>query len=326
MTIRDRGVEWGYSAAWRLVRMLPQRTAVSLFRMGADRAARRNGESIQKLAANLRVVVGPEMPEDQFDELVRDAMRSYARYWMEAFRLPSKTREYHLEYFRLRGEHILKDNHAAGRGSVLALSHSGNWDAAGAWVCASGLPLTTVAERLKPEGVYRRFVAYREGLGMEILPLTGGDRPTMDVLIERASADSVVPLLADRDFSTRGIQVDFFGRKTRMPGGPAILALRTGAPLYVVPLWYEEDHLAGEVVPVPVPDPASASLDERVRVVTQRIADRFAEYIARHPADWHMLAPMFRPDRPKPAREPAGPRAAAPDEASASAGAGAVAD
>ncbi len=320
MNIRDRGVEWGYSAAWRLVRMLPERTAASLFRTGADRAARRGGDGVQKLAANLRVVVGPDMPEDQFDQLVRDAMRSYARYWMEAFRLPSRTREHHLDYFRLRGGHILVDNHAAGVGSVLALSHSGNWDSAGAWVCASGMPLTTVAERLKPEGLYRRFLAYRENLGMEILPLTGGDRPLMDVLGERVGAGVVVPLLADRDFSTRGIQVDFFGRKTRMPGGSAILALRTGAPLYVVPLWYEADHLAGDMVPVPLPDPASGSLDERVRVVTQRIADRFATYIAAHPADWHMLAPMFRPDRPGPARAPAAPGAVTPDQASADAG------
>ncbi|HKD96111.1 MAG TPA: phosphatidylinositol mannoside acyltransferase, partial [Micromonosporaceae bacterium] len=113
------------------------------------------------------------------------------------------------------------------------------------------------------------------------------------------------------------IQVDFFGRKTRMPGGPAILALRTGVPLFVVPLWYEEKHLAGEVIPVPMPDPASGSLDERVRVVTQRMADAFAEAIAAHPADWHMLAPMFRPERPV-AKE----RPAAQDQA----GAGAVAD
>ncbi|HKD97737.1 MAG TPA: phosphatidylinositol mannoside acyltransferase, partial [Micromonosporaceae bacterium] len=205
---------------------MPEPAAAAVFRAGADRAAARNGEGVKRLAANLRVVVGPDMPEDEFKLLVRDAMRSYARYWMEAFRLPSKTPQQHVDDFDLHDAHLLLDNHAAGRGCVLALSHSGNWDAAGAWVCANGMPLTTVAERLKPEAVYQRFLAYRESLGMEILPLTGGDRPVMDVLIERANAGAVVPLLADRDFSTRGIQVDFFGRKTRMPGGPAILALR----------------------------------------------------------------------------------------------------
>jgi lauroyl/myristoyl acyltransferase len=313
-------MEWGYVAAWRTVRLLPEGAAAAVFRAGADRAAKRNGAGVQRLAANLRAVVGPDLPEAELKLLVRDGMRSYARYWMEAFRLPSKTREQHLDYFHFRNNHLLLDNHAAGRGSVLALPHSGNWDAAGAWVCASGMPLTTVAERLKPEAVYQRFVAYRESLGMEILPLTGGDRPLMDVLAERAMAGAVVPLLADRDFSTRGIQVDFFGRKTRMPGGPAILALRTGVPLFVVPLWYEEDHLGGDVIPVPMPDPASGSLDERVRVVTQRIADRFAESIAAHPADWHMLAPMFRPDRER------RPGSRAESGAQDQAGAGAVAD
>lgn len=320
MSIRDRGLEWGYMAAWRTVRLMPERAAAAVFRAGADRAAKRDSGGVARLAANLRVVVGPELPEEELRLLVRDAMRSYARYWMEAFRLPSKSAEQHLEYFRLNNEELLLDNHAAGRGCVLALSHSGNWDAAGAWVCASGMPLTTVAERLKPEAVYQRFLAYRQSLGMEILPLTGGDRPLMDVLAERVNGGAVVPLLADRDFSTRGIQVDFFGRKTRMPGGPAILALRTGAPLFVVPLWYKEDHLAGQVIPVPMPDPASGSLDERVRIVTQRMADHFAEYISAHPADWHMLAPMFRPERER--RPGARDREGSRDQA----GAGAVAD
>lgn len=173
------------------------------------------------------------MPEAELDELVRRGLRSYARYWMEAFRLPALSREQILATFRLDQEELLSSAVAAGRGVVIALPHAGNWDAAGAWVAANGWPITTVAERLKPEGVYERFLAFRQRLGMEILPTQGGERPAFDVLVDRLRAGAVVPLLADRDLSARGVEVDFFGARTRMPAGPALLALRTGAPLYV---------------------------------------------------------------------------------------------
>jgi phosphatidylinositol dimannoside acyltransferase len=171
---------------------------------------------------------------------------------------------------------------------VIALPHAGNWDAAGAWVAAQGWPITTVAERLKPEGVYERFLAFRRSLGMEIIPLTGGGRPPLDILADRLRAGAAVPLLADRDLSSRGVEVRFFGGRTRMPPGPALLALRTGAPLYVAHLWYEPDRPVAQL-DGPIEVPVDGPLDVRVREVTQRVADRLAEGIARHPADWHML-------------------------------------
>jgi phosphatidylinositol dimannoside acyltransferase len=194
---------------------------------------------------------------------------------------------------------VLLANVAAKRGSVLALSHSGNWDAAGAWVAAMGMPITTVAERLQPEELYERFLAFRQGLGMEILPLTGGDRPVMDVLADRVKAGSVVPLLADRDFSRRGVAVEFFGRKTRMPAGPALLALQTGAPLYTVNMYYEPAGPIGRLsAPLTLPAIDSGNLTERVQMVVQMIADNFAAGIREYPQDWHMLAKMFVPERP----------------------------
>jgi KDO2-lipid IV(A) lauroyltransferase len=298
--VNDRAVELGYAAAWRVTRALPRRTAYALFRAGADRAVRKPGESIERLAENLRVVVGPDYPEEQFQDLVRAAVRSYARYWCDAFRLPSQTPEQNRTGFVLHGQEVLLANCAAGRGSILALSHSGNWDAAGAWVAAMGMPITTVAERLRPEALYERFLAFRQALGMEILPLTGGERPVMDVLLERVQAGTVVPLLADRDFSRAGIPVMFFGRRTRMPAGPAILAIRTGAPLYTCDMWYEDRGPVGRVsAPLPLPEPESGTLSERVAVVTQRIADNFAAGIRRRPEDWHMLAKMFVRESPK---------------------------
>lgn len=287
----------GYAAAWRLVRALPLPVARAAFRAGADCAYRKGGKGTGRLADNLRRVVGPQLPKEEFDALVRRGLRSYARYWMEMFRLPSLSREQILCGFRLERGHLLGEDVAAGRGAVVALPHAGNWDAAGAWVAAMGWPMTTVAERLKPEGVYERFLAFRRGLGMEIIPLTGGPQPPLDVLADRISKGHVVPLLADRDLSARGVDVEFFGARTRMPPGPALLALRTGAPLYVVSMWYEHDAACGRLEgPLEVPGPETGPLDQRVRVLTQQVADRLAAGIAQHPEDWHMMQRMWLAD------------------------------
>ncbi|MFE9693309.1 phosphatidylinositol mannoside acyltransferase [Micromonospora sp. NPDC005806] len=286
--------EAGFVAGWRLVRALPGRVVAAAFRAGADRAHRKGGRSTARLRANLRRVVGPQVSDAELDALVKQGLRSYARYWMEAFRLPALSRREILAGFRLDGQEKLAADVAAGRGAVVALPHAGNWDAAGAWVAATGWPITTVAERLKPEGVYERFLAFRQGLGMEILPTHGGDRPAFDVLLDRLRTGAVVPLLADRDLSARGVEVEFFGGRTRMPAGPALLAIRTGAPLYVASMWYEPDAACATLEgPLELPDPDSGPLDERVRVLTQRIADSLAAGIARHPEDWHMLQRMW---------------------------------
>ncbi len=302
--------EAGYVAGWRLVRALPRPVVAAAFRAGADRAHRRGGGGTARLRANLRRVVGPQVSEAELDGLVKRGLRSYARYWMEAFRLPALSRREILAGFRLDGAEKLAADVASGRGAVVALPHAGNWDAAGAWVAATGWPITTVAERLKPEGVYERFLAFRQGLGMEILPTHGGDRPAFDVLLDRLRSGAVVPLLADRDLSARGVEVEFFGGRTRMPPGPALLAIRSGAPLYVTSMWYEPDAACAAIEgPLALPDPESAPLDERVRTVTQRIADGLAAGIARHPEDWHMLQRMWLDQRTDGSTTPAEPPA-----------------
>ncbi|MDG4830260.1 phosphatidylinositol mannoside acyltransferase [Solwaraspora sp. WMMD1047] len=305
-------VELGYLAGWRLIRALPRPVAAAAFRAGADHAHRKGGRGTARLAENLRRVVGPDLPPAEFDALVRAGLRSYARYWMEMFRLPVLSREQRLATFRLDGEDLLAADMAAGRGVVVALPHAGNWDAAGAWVAAKGWPITTVAERLRPEGVYERFVAFRERLGMEIIPLTGGQQPPVDVLADRLTRGHLVPLLADRDLSARGVPVTFFGAPTRMPAGPALLAIRTGAPLYVTSMWYEPDMARAALTgPLTVPDPDSAPLDQRVRAITQQIADQLAVGIARHPEDWHMLQRMWV-EPASPTRAPSQPPTPAP--------------
>lgn len=291
--------ELGYGAAFTLIPKLPRSLVWPCFAAAAAYGSRRyrggrGGKGTLTLASNLRRVVGDGPSDAQLAELVDRGLRSYARYYLEAFRLPGRSRAEHLTGFRLERDELLARDVAAGTGAVIALPHAGNWDAAGAWVAAKGWPIVTVAERLKPESVYRRFLHFRRSLGMEILPTVGGERPAFDVLEERLRAGYVVPLLADRDLTARGVEVGFFGGRTKMPAGPALLALRTGAPLYAVSMWFDPDAAAGRLEgPIPLPSPEEGALDVRVRLLTQRIADVLAEGIARNPQDWHMLQRLW---------------------------------
>ena len=286
--MKDRLIEFGYAAGWRVVRALPLPVARRIFQAGADRAYAKNGPGTQRLRRNLR-----QVRPDMSDELVRDGLRSYARYWLEAFRLPSQTRQQFLDGFGISPEHYdwLKTAVADGKGLVLALPHVGNWDAAAAWAVSNDWPMITVAERLKPEAVFEQFVAYREKLGLEVLPLTGGRRAPLDVLAEKLQQGYAVALLGDRDLSRNGVEVEFFGGRTRMPAGPAILAIRTGAPLFAVDLSFTPTQTYA--VLRRITPPTEGALDVRVKATTQLLADAYAAGIADHPQDWHMLQKLW---------------------------------
>jgi phosphatidylinositol dimannoside acyltransferase len=287
----DRLTDVGYAAGWRAVRMLPEPAAHGLFDGGARWAARRQGKGTRQLRANLRVATGLEGPD--LDALTDAALRSYARYWQEAFRLPTlgSTRIVHRTV--APGVAHLDKARADGRPVILALPHSGNWDAAGVWfIDWLGGPFMTVAERLRPESLYRRFLEYRESLGMRVVPLTGGERPSSAVLRDWLDDGGSVCLLMDRDLGASGVPVSFFGRPTTMPGGPALLAAQTNASLHPVICQFTESGWRLAIHPeVPLDD--GARLRDRVATATQAVADAFAASIAGQPEDWHMLGRIW---------------------------------
>jgi KDO2-lipid IV(A) lauroyltransferase len=297
-TARDRAVAFGYTAGWSLVKTMPRGMSSRAFRAAADLATVRNGTGTRQLRKNLRRVVGPAMSELRMDALVGDALRSYARYWRETFILESMD---HAAVARSFDEHMTGREHIdagleRGKGVILALPHMGNWDASGIWLVAHSGPFTTVAERLKPEAVFDRFVEYRQSIGMEVIALTGGDRSATSVLAERLRANRAVCLLADRDLSRSGIEVDFFGERAKMPAGPALLAATTGASLHVVHSYFPDDTSWGHDISAPIDLPEDGALREKVTVGTQRMADLFAEGIAKRPVDWHMLQRLWLAD------------------------------
>ena len=303
--MKDEIADAAYALGWAAVRHVPEPVAREVFMLIADRAWHRRGRGVRQLEKNLRRVVGDGPTEAELRELSRRGMRSYLRYWLEAFRLPAMSRERILSGMRLTGAEGLWKDLDAGRGVVLALPHMGNWDHAGAWVALSGAPFTTVMERLKPESLYDRFVAYRAGLGMEVLPASGGDGGVFGTLAERLAQGRLVCLVADRDLTANGVEVEFFGRPARFPAGPAALAVRTGAALRPVTLWYEDGGW-GARVHDEIPVPAEGGHAERVQAMTQSVARVFEAGIAAHPEDWHMLQRVWVEDLPVRRRRRAG--------------------
>jgi lauroyl/myristoyl acyltransferase len=296
--VRERAAELGYVAGWGVVKSVPGPLAGRAFRAAADAATVRNGAGARQLRANLRRVVGPQMSEQRLDALVGDALRSYARYWLETFRLPRMDRHDVAERIdkNMIGAANVTEGLARGKGVVLAVHHSGNWDTGGVWLVENHGPFTTVAERLRPESLFDRFVAYRESLGFEIAPLTGGTRSPMEMLTARLRANGVVCLLADRDLSHTGVEVDFFGEPARMPPGPALLAATTGAALLPSACYFLPDGWGLRIdPPVHLPE---GRLRAKVMAGTQAMAHAFEVTIAEHPADWHMLQPLWTADLP----------------------------
>ena len=287
-----------YSVGWRLVRVVPERIGRRVFERTPDRAWRTPRGGVTQLEANLRRVVGPHATPAQLRALSRAGMRSYLRYFYEMFRLPAMSGGVINGRTRCTGIDVLEGHLRAGRGVVAALPHMGNWDHAGAWITLRGTPLTTVAERLRPERLFERFLAFREGLGMEVLPLTdggSGSAGSAGRLARRLREGRLVCLLADRDLTASGIEVDFFGERARMPAGPAALAERTGAALMPVSLWYEGAHWCIRVHDeIPVPEKGDRA--SRTRAMTQELARVFEGAIAEHPEDWHMLQRVFTAD------------------------------
>ena len=284
-------VYWGYNLAWKIIRWIPEGKAYSLADRFADFIYARNGKGVNRLRTNYQRV-RPELDNAQLEFLVNAGMRSYLRYWCDTFRFPAWSKERLLSTTVCENESFLRDPIAEKRGCIVALPHAGNWDHAGAYFCATGIPLTTVAEHLKPEKLFRKFLEYRTAIGMEVLDL---DSRSIAVLSQRLRSGKLVALVADRDLSKNGIPVNFFGTGGQMPAGPALLAIQTGADLITAFVKYEEVGIRiifGEAIAVP----ETGSIQEKAAVMTQVIADRFAEQLAVHTVDWHMLQRIWRDD------------------------------
>ncbi len=283
-----------YRAASVAARALPERAVLPVAGLAGRIAARRLASRRLIVERNLRRVHG-DLDEAALQHLVEGTFTSYAHYWLESFRLPGTPAAVLDARMRTVGLEHIDAGLDAGRGVIVALPHLGSWEWSAFWLTeVMGRDVSVVVEPIDPPELAQWFVGLREALGMEVIPLG----PSAGTACSRALRQNrVLALLCDRDLGGGGITVDLFGEATTLPGGPATLALRTGAPIVPAICTFDIDggHL-GQVLP-PLDTTRTGSLRTDVARVTQDLADALETLIRRAPDQWHLLQPNWESDR-----------------------------
>lgn len=278
-----------YSALWKIVRLLPEKSAYSLFQFIAKTAYKRNGKRVQRLRSNYQMV-SPNATSADLEVMVRAGLSSAMRYWCDTFRISDWSRDKILDSTRANNEEFLFDPVIQKRGVIVAVPHAGNWDHAGAYFCAKGARVNTVAEHLKPERLFRKFLAHRERMGMRVLDLSAKVLDDLRKILREEK--ELVALVADRDLSRSGINVRFFDKTARMPAGPAILAYETEADLITAYVSYREKGIEVFFTP-PIKVNRDADRTTEIARLTQVMASRFEDAIRKDPVSWHMQQRIF---------------------------------
>jgi KDO2-lipid IV(A) lauroyltransferase len=249
---------------------------------------------VDHLRRVLRDISGSEPDEKLIARMTRLAYRGYARYWVEGARLPRLSPELVHERMWMEGLDNLAKPMAAGDGVVMALPHIGSWEWGGSFLDGIGYHMTAVAEVLEPEDLFEWFIEQRRAMGLTIVPL---DAEASGVLIKTLRNGGLVGLLCDRDLVGNGIEVEFFGETTTFPGGPATLALRTGATLITAAVYSGPGKMHHATISGPIDTTRQGSMRADVGRLTQEIARHFEDYIRRTPEQWHMFQPNWPSDR-----------------------------
>ncbi|MDP9005904.1 MAG: phosphatidylinositol mannoside acyltransferase [Actinomycetota bacterium] len=223
----------------------------------------------------------------------RHSFDSYARYWIESFRLPALSgSEIDAGMWACGLDHLRKAL-AAGNGAILALPHLGGWDFGGAWLARRGHPLTVVVEPVEPPELLAWFSALRSEVGLTVIPLGPSAGPAV---LRALRANRAVALLCDRDIGGGGVEVEFFGERTTLPAGPATLALRSGAAILPTAVYFEGTSSHRGVIRPPLPMERRGSLRDDAARLTQDLATELESLIRAAPEQWHLFQPNWPSD------------------------------
>ncbi len=283
-----------FMTLWKVAPKIPLPLVYALTNLSADIVWRLNLSSVKQMRKNYAQFAGKAPSE----RLVREGVRSYFRCFGQQFTLPGWSKKQIKRSMTYPGAEATKELMKEGP-VILALTHSGNWDLAGAWFCQNYGPILTVAEKLDPPELFDAFVEFREGLGMEIIGVGPGEH-IFGKLVEKAKGRGLlVPLLADRDISGSGIEVDLGAGKALVAAGPAALAKALNRPLIAGYMSYSKvgrDWVvhAHFTEPIPMPEPGPDETD--VEAWTRAWVDRISPVISEHLVDWHMMQKVFVAD------------------------------
>jgi phosphatidylinositol dimannoside acyltransferase len=281
-----------YRGAAALAQRLPGSVVDAMVPRVAGLAARSPGERRAMVERHQRRVE-PGLTGEALRQRVRDVYRSYTRYYAESFRLPSIGLDELDARHTAEGFEHIDEARAAGTGPIMVLPHLGSWEWSAFWLTrVRHLPVTAVVERIEPPALFDWFVEFRHSIGMEIVPLGADAGKTIMAAVRKRH---VIALLCDRDIGRSGAEVTFFGEKTTLPSGPAVLAMRTGAPLLPTAIYDQGRHHHGVVCP-PIPVERQGSFRQDVARITQAIADALEALIRRAPEQWHLMQPNWPSD------------------------------
>ncbi|MEX0833163.1 MAG: phosphatidylinositol mannoside acyltransferase [Actinomycetota bacterium] len=290
-SLKERLAYWTYAGAERAAELLPVRAGRRIFELGGRLAYRLMGGARSTVAGNFSRVLGSPADSEAVQATTREAFRLYARYWYETFRLRVTPREEFDKRMSYEGLEHFEEALSKGNGVIAVLPHMGNWDAAGHWLALAGYQVVSVAEELKPERLLELFKRHREELGVTILTLSSNGHVGKR-LAEYLNDNWIVALIADRDLSGRGVEVEMFGGKRTLPAGPALLSVTTGAPILVCPVYTTDEGWFCRAS-APIEFERTGNTRDDVRAATRKMAEEFERAIAAHPVDWHMFQPAW---------------------------------
>jgi KDO2-lipid IV(A) lauroyltransferase len=284
-----------YRSAYAIAQVLPGSVVDVLAPGVAGLAAFRPGDQRAMVERHQRRV-DPGLNGAELQRRVREVFRSYGRYYGESFRLPTIAADELDRGLTRDGFEHVEESLARGVGPMLVLPHLGSWEWCAYWLTrVRKIPVTAIVERLEPPALFDWFVEFRERIGMEIVPL-GPDAGR--AIVKAIKQAHVIALLCDRDIGGGGSEVTFFGETTTLPSGPAVLALRTGAPLIPTGVYDQGGGRHHAVIRPPIPVERRGSFRDDVARITQAMAGELEGLIRRRPEQWHLLQPNWPSDRP----------------------------
>jgi len=292
-SLADRLTVLAYRGGARTAAALPESAAASSASFLAPAVSQAMKGRRSMVERHLQRVAGGSLSPDELRRGVKGAFESYTRYWIESFRLPYLSPAEIDRQFSYTGVNYMEDGLCAGNGVILALPHLGGWEWAGRWCIERGMKLTVVVEALNPPELFEWFVSFRRSLGMNVVPL-GPEAGR--VVLKALRNNEVVCLLCDRDLGGGGIDVEFFGERTKIPGGPATLALRTGAALLPTAVYFDGAYNHRGVVRPPLTVQRSGKTRAEVNELTQKLAHELEGLIREAPEQWHLFQPNWPTD------------------------------
>jgi KDO2-lipid IV(A) lauroyltransferase len=277
-------IYWLHRVATFLVRFVPLRLAYALASLLALATPVLWPQHYRRAEANLAKVLGPGHDPRELRRLVRRTFQNYALYIVDLLRLPHTDPEEIRRRMEVRGWERVEEARHSGRGIVFVSGHIGSFDVGPAVLVAKGMRVNAIVETLKPARWNECVQRLRQLCGVRPLPIETGVREMFQAL-KRGEALGV---LIDRPLPHAGVPVEFFDAPTRVPGGVATLAIRTGAAVFAVGVIRDGDRYVGYVSPrldlERTGDPAAD-----IQALTQRVMDWLENLIRQYPDQWFMF-------------------------------------